>query len=137
MAAMAQLVVPNADVPDSGSLRGDLRALLRAFHDWLLDPVYGAVIPDLTSAAAHDAGLAEALWREVGQPRRDLAAAVLLRGVERDELSPGTDIEMALDVIAGPLYWRLAVRRVPVDDAYLDELGEWLLRALGAHDVGA
>ncbi|GAA4988410.1 TetR/AcrR family transcriptional regulator [Kineococcus glutinatus] len=135
MAALSQLVVPIADVPDSGSLREDVRASLRALHDWLVDPVYGAVVPDLTSAAAHDAGLAEALWREVGQPRRELASAVLARAVRRGELPGDLDVEMALDVIAGPLYWRLAVRRVPVDDSYLDDLSAWLLRALGASEV--
>ncbi|WP_380166776.1 TetR/AcrR family transcriptional regulator [Jannaschia sp. R86511] len=136
MAALSQLVVPTAEVPDSGSLREDLLASLRALHDWLVDPVHGAVVPDLTSAAAHDAGLAEALWREVGQPRRALASAMLARGIERGELPGDLDVEMALDVVAGPLYWRLSVRRVPVDDAYLEALCEWLLRALGALGEG-
>lgn len=132
MAALALLVVPTAEVPDTGSLREDLRACVRSLHEWLAHPVHGAVVPDLTSAAAHDAGLAQALWREVGQPRRDLAGAVLHRGVTRGEIAPGTDVDMALDVIAGPLYWRLAVRRVAVDDAYLHALVEWLLAAMGA-----
>ncbi len=135
MAALSQLVVPIADVPDLGSLREDLKASLRALNDWLAHPVYGAVLPDLTSAAAHDAGLTEALWREIGQPRRELASAMLARAMRRGELPGDLDIEMALDVIAGPLYWRLSVRQVSVDDAYLDDLGAWLLRALGACDV--
>lgn len=135
MAALSQLVVPIADVPDLGSLREDLKASLRALHDWLAHPVYGAVVPDLTSAAAHDAGLTEALWREVGQPRRELASVMLARAMRRGELPGDLDTEMALDVIAGPLYWRLSVRRVPVDDKYLDDLGGWLLRALGVCEV--
>lgn len=135
MSALSQLVVPTANVVDSGSLRDDLKAALHALHDWLVHPVYGPIIPDLTSAAAHDAGLAEALWREVGQPRRELASAVLVRGMERGELARDLDIEMALDVIAGPLYWRLSVRRVPVDEPYLENLNAWLLRSLGARRV--
>ena len=135
MSALSQLVVPTANVPDLGSLQDDLKAALHALHDWLVHPVYGPIIPDLTSAAAHDAGLTEALWREVGQPRRELASAVLVRGMERGELARDLDIEMALDVIAGPLYWRLSVRRVPVDEPYLENLNAWLLRSLGARRV--
>lgn len=135
MSALSQLVVPTANVPDLGSLQDDLKAALHALHDWLVHPVYGPIIPDLTSAAAHDAGLTEALWREVGQPRRELASAVLVRGMERGELARDLDIEMALDVIAGPLYWRLSVRRVPVDEPYFEDLSAWLLRALRARRV--
>lgn len=132
MAAMTHLVVPIAEIPDSGSVRGDLRACLRGLRDWINHPVHGAVLPDLTSAAAHDDGLARALWREVGQPRRDLASTILQRAIERGEIPADTDIDLALDVIAGPVYWRLAVRRADLDDAYLERLGEWLLRGLVA-----
>lgn len=32
------------------------------------------------------------------------------------------DIELAMDLLAGPVYWRSAVRAQPVDAAYLDSV---------------
>ena len=43
IAALAELSVPAAEVPDTGSLRGDLRSMLQAVHDWLADPRIAAI----------------------------------------------------------------------------------------------
>lgn len=45
------------------------------------------------------------------------------------------DVEMAMDVLGAPIYWRMVVRRAPVEPDYLDRLVEYVLRALGAQDV--
>jgi hypothetical protein len=42
--------------------------------------------------------------------------------VARGELPEGTDPDVAIDLILGPLYWRLAVARTPLGDDYLDKL---------------
>jgi hypothetical protein len=52
--------------------------------------------------------------------------------VARGELPEGTDPEMAVDLILGPLYWRLAVARTPVSEDYLERLIAALTAALRA-----
>jgi Tetracyclin repressor-like, C-terminal domain len=50
--------------------------------------------------------------------------------MERGELSADSDLEMCMDILAGPLYWRLAVVRTPTRDDYLDQLTDRILAAL-------
>ena len=55
-------------------------------------------------------------------PRRSRAAELIGRAVERGELDPSVDVETALDVLAGPLYWRLAVIQTPEGEEYIARL---------------
>jgi hypothetical protein len=44
------------------------------------------------------------------------------RAVQRGELEPSVDVETALDMPAGPLYWRLAVIQTSEGDQYVERL---------------
>jgi AcrR family transcriptional regulator len=132
MAVLAEFSVPLAEMPDTGSLRGDLVAALHAVHGWLTHPRFSLILPDLTVEAARNPALAEAVQAAIGDPRRALGADVLRRAVERGELPAGLNLDLALDLIAAPLYWRLHVRLVPIEPGYLDDLAEHLMSALAA-----
>lgn len=53
--------------------------------------------------------------------------AVFDRAVDRGEVARGTDFELALDLLAGPLYWRLGARQAPLDADYLDRLTDLIV----------
>lgn len=130
VAALSEFSVPLAEVPDTGSLRGDLLATVRAVHDWLTHPRFATILPDLTAEAARTPALAEAIAATIGEPRRALGAVTLRRAVERGELPADLDVEIALDLVAAPVYWRLSVRRAEVEPDYLERLVDHLMRAL-------
>jgi AcrR family transcriptional regulator len=123
MAVLADFSLELATAPDTGSLRGDLLGLLRALMDWLTHPRFSRILPDLAAEGVRNPDVAEAVRAAIG-------AAVLRRAVDRGELPAGTDLEMALDLIAAPLYWRLSVRRAPAEPGYLDHVADVVLRAL-------
>ena len=52
VAALSEFSVPLAEIPDTGSLRGDLLATVTAVHDWLSHPRFGTILPDLTATGA-------------------------------------------------------------------------------------
>jgi Tetracyclin repressor-like, C-terminal domain len=65
---------------------------------------------------SRDAELAR-LVREGFLARRRAALRVVLeRGIERGELRAGLDIDLALDVLAGPLFYRLLITGGPIDE---------------------
>ncbi|MBY8848442.1 TetR/AcrR family transcriptional regulator [Saccharothrix longispora] len=136
VAVLSEFSVPLAEVADTGSLHGDLAATLRAVRDWLTHPRFAAILPDLTAEAGRNPVLAGAVRTTIGEPRRALGAVTLHRAVERGELPADLDLELALDLVAAPLFWRLSVRRAEVEPDYLDRLAEHLLRALGARQPG-
>ncbi|RNG18228.1 TetR/AcrR family transcriptional regulator [Streptomyces botrytidirepellens] len=126
----SELSVAMVDLPDSGSLRGDVLAALRAVADWLTHPRFSRIIPDLIVEARRDEALAEALAVGIGAPRRARAVVLLDRAVERGELPPDTDRELALDLLAAPVYWRIAVRGMPPEPGYLERTADLVVHAL-------
>ena len=57
---------------------------------------------------------------------------MLRRAVERGELPPDVDVDLALDLLAGPLYLRPLVAGEPLDARYAERLADAFLRAVRA-----
>ncbi|HWC78366.1 MAG TPA: TetR/AcrR family transcriptional regulator [Pseudonocardiaceae bacterium] len=130
LAVLAEFSVPMADIPETGSLRGDIKASITAIIDWMTHPMFGRIMPDLIAESARNPELGQAIKRAIGEPRRMLARAKLERAVRRGELPPDTDLELAQDLLAAPVYWRMVVRQTPIEPDYLDRVTDALLRAL-------
>ena len=130
VALTSTVAVAAIDVPDTGSLRADIRQYLENACKALTHPLAGQIIPDLLAEAMRNPALAEALLHTVRTPRRAQAAILFQRAIERGELSAESDLEMCMDILGGPLYWRLAVVRTPTGDDYLDRLTEIVMAAL-------
>lgn len=130
VAMLSELSVALAQTPDTGSLRGDLRASLGVFRDWIVDPQMRTILPDLTAEAARNPTFSRAYQAAIAAPRRAHAAAPFHRAIAREELAPDLDIELALDLISAPLYWRLSIRQVDVDDAFIETLLDHVMLAL-------
>jgi AcrR family transcriptional regulator len=114
-AAVATLVSTIA-VPDTGSTRTDLLSLMRSAVALYSGSVDGAVMPSLVDAMSRDAELARTVRDGLLSERRAAIRAVLERGIERGDLRPDFDRELALDVLAGPLFYRLLITGGPIDE---------------------
>lgn len=130
---ITKVAVDAADTPDTGSLRGDLHAFLTAAADGLRHPLASKIIPDLLAEAAREPALAATLEAGIATTRRDRATALLHRAITRGELPADLDIPLALDFLAGPLYWRLTITGIPPEPTYLDNLTAMLLTAFRAN----
>jgi hypothetical protein len=60
--------------------------------------------------------------------RRAALGAVLERGVERGDLRGDMDLELALDVLGGPLFYRLLITGGPIDEQLAKGVVELILR---------
>lgn len=118
--------------PDTGSLAGDVRMLLEVAARALRHPMASQIIPDLLAEAARSPELAQALKAALHDSQEGVAAAVVARAVERGELPQDVDARLALDLLTGPLYWRLLVARDELPKGYLDALSCSVVAALGA-----
>ncbi|GGJ97631.1 TetR family transcriptional regulator [Pilimelia anulata] len=118
-------------LPDTGTLRDDLRVLLQALALGLRHPLASQIIPDLLAEAARTPQIAETLLDTLRTHQRDIAARIVGRAVERGELPAAASTELAVDLILGPLYWRAAIVRTPIAPAYLDSLADAVVVSLG------
>jgi AcrR family transcriptional regulator len=96
------------EAPDTGTVRGDLLALLDGVLAHLGSPA-GSVYCTLAGAAEHDAQLAE-MRRQFAAERGESTRTILRRGIERGELPADTDIELMLGRLVGPLFYMRMAR---------------------------
>lgn len=92
---------------DTGSLAGDLLALIGPWATRLASKPYGGVIAALISRAQSDPQFAEEYRTRFVEPRRDQARTIFARAIARGEIPPGTDVDAALDLLYGPFYHRI------------------------------
>ncbi|MGW5447341.1 TetR/AcrR family transcriptional regulator [Streptomyces asiaticus] len=136
IAVVSELSVALVEPPDTGTLRGDVLAGLRAVADWLTHPRFSRILPDLIAEAQRDEELSQALARCVGEPRRARMTDALDRAVDRGELPPDLDRELALDLLGGLVYWRVSARGAPLEPGYFERAADMALRALDARPRG-
>ncbi|MFD3762319.1 TetR/AcrR family transcriptional regulator [Streptomyces sp. NPDC058622] len=124
--------VDGLPVPSTGSLYGDVRALLEVMTHVLRHPVASAVIPDLLVEAARNPEIADAVRGALLDGQRRMAEGIVSEAVARGELPEGTCPDRALDLAIGPLYWRQVVVRDAVPEDYLDDLARSVVAGLRA-----
>jgi AcrR family transcriptional regulator len=127
-AAIAALVSEEIVVPDTGSTRGDLLFLMREAVELYRGSVAGRLMPNLLSAIAQKPELARAVRDGFLAGRRLALAQVLRRGVARGDLRADLDLELALDVLGGPLFYRLLVTGGPIDEQLAEGAADLILR---------
>ena len=134
IAASRSFTVDGGDAPDTGTTRGDLRALV----DWLVAMLtttpLGRALPMMVADRARVPELAEA-HRALIAEKRARHRGVLQRGVDRGDLRADADLELVIDSYVGPIFYRFLISDAPLDDAFADELVEHVLRAFGCQEM--
>ena len=92
------------------------------------DPLHAGVMRSLAGTLREQSELAHAIQQKNLTGRREALRAVLDRGVERGDLRADLDVELALDVLAGPLFYRLFITGGPLDEQLVDGIADLILR---------
>ncbi|WP_306211224.1 TetR/AcrR family transcriptional regulator [Actinoplanes sp. RD1] len=129
VSGVAERSVP---MPDTGSFASDLQLLMFIVSKALQHRIASQIIPDLMAEAARNPKISETLQRALRTHQVTLGEKIVGQAIERGELPAGTDPEIAVDLMIGPLYWRLAVSRTPFDDDYLEKMAAYVTAALKA-----
>ncbi len=112
--ALSERSVQHVPVPDTGTFAGDLAALARAVASNIGSEIGGAMARTLVSASTTSsevAATASEFWAE----RLALTGAIVDRAIERGEVPRGTDPDLVIQTLIGPLYVRLLLTGEPVD----------------------
>jgi AcrR family transcriptional regulator len=128
--AHAEQAAARNPIPDTGDLRGDLRAIAASFTQNLGDTAIGRVCVQLIGEAQVDEAFAAA-YREVFVTQRRAAVRELLeRARGRGEVRDGVDIELALDLFFGPIWYRRLVRHAPLTRPFAHAVADALADAV-------
>ncbi|MHA5053907.1 TetR/AcrR family transcriptional regulator [Streptomyces sp. SD15] len=122
---------------DTGTLEGDLRALLRDKAASMTGKE-GGVLRSLIAEGGHNAALADALTKAFVLPVRLRMEEIVQRAVDRGEIAPVEHVDLLGDLVIGPMMSRFFLTPLPPDEVdagsaaeTADRLLPFLLRAIG------
>lgn len=87
-----------------------------ALNAILADPAVGALLRNVIAAAAGDPAIQAALLTQWIEPRRGAVVDSLTDAVATGELSGDTDIEVVVDALVSPPYYRLVFGMPPLSE---------------------
>jgi AcrR family transcriptional regulator len=120
------------DIPDTGTLRGDVRALVATNAALLRRPMTQRILADLMAETRREPQLEAALRSHVRDSRRAKGRDLIQRAIDRGELRAEVDLDLALDLLIAPLYWRIVASRRGAPPEYLDAVTTVILAGLDA-----
>jgi AcrR family transcriptional regulator len=95
--------------PDTGSLEGDWLALADTVLSAARTTNSAVFLPRLLAESAGDPELHRIFYENLVEPRRSATREVLERAIARGELREDLDLELAMDVLVGPIIYRLLI----------------------------
>ena len=120
------------ELPDTGSLLGDMREMMRRTVTVLTTPAARAALPGLVGETAADPTLHAALLERFGHVLARGLTDWLDAAVARGEVRPEVTAADVVDAIAGITFLALITHGDTLDDAWVDRTAELIARGVSA-----
>lgn len=129
MDAFVEHVLPITPFPEDLSayeaISMQMSSLINAFSG-----DYGSIVAQLIAAGQSEPNVLASYRERFLDERRTAAKAIIEKGIECGEFDPKLDLELAVDILYGPIYFRLFVAHLPLDTHFARELPRRALMAL-------
>jgi AcrR family transcriptional regulator len=103
-------------LPDTGTLQGDIDALIQNAAQITLSPLGRQTVAMIISSASSNAQFAQIYWIKYLQPRRKTFAIVLERAKTRNEIPVDLDSDLVFDTMSGIMLYALIFQ--PTSEAW-------------------
>ena len=103
-------------IPDTGSLWGDMDALIQNAAQISLNPLGRQSVAMIISSASSNSEFALIYWTKYLQPRREAFAVVLERAKARQEVKPDLDPGLVFDTMSGIMLYAMIFQ--PTSEAW-------------------
>jgi AcrR family transcriptional regulator len=127
--ACSRMTDGQEEPPDTGSLEGDLKAILTNIAGLLGTARWPSILPSIVDAAEHDpefAGLHSRIQRGHAAPLR----AALDRAAQSGEIPSATDRNAITAALLGPLFYRRWFSREQIGTAFVEMIIQNALASL-------
>jgi AcrR family transcriptional regulator len=106
------------EVPDTGSLEGDVTAILTNIGHLLGTARWSSVLPSIVDVAERDPEFAD-IHRRIQQGHAAPLRTVIDRAAERGEIPAAADRSAMIAGLMGPLFYRRWFSREPIDEQFI------------------
>jgi AcrR family transcriptional regulator len=129
--ALLEVSAEQVAVPDTGTLRADLRHLARAIRDAISTPLARALASALTASGTGDAAAEVGeVGRRFWQARFAATGAIVEHAVDRGELPKRTSPRFVVEALGGPIWFRVFAVGEPADDRFLHRVVDMVIAGL-------
>ena len=129
-ALVQDLAAPHLTIDDVGDTRAEMLAAVMNPMKAITETNFGPVIKALISQIAGNPKLGDPFRETVVQTRRDEIGKMVARGIERGDLRPDLDADVATELLVGPIYFRLVFGGV-LDDEFAAKIVDNVYRGYG------
>ncbi len=131
--AFREAIAPELPLRNAGTLRDDLTSQLVNFSR-VLSGRGGRMLRSFVVAGMSDPDVAAAFRSTWSAPRRTEAKQMLRQKQVCGQLREDADLDLVLDLLYGPLYYRFLVKNEPPSQKYAEAVAELLIQALEQFD---
>lgn len=132
MEAYAGFFTEKNPMPQSGDFEGDLREFFRRAVRTSGKPEVTRVLAELLAEAQRDEQIRRDMRERFIEVRRKPWRALMARGMAEGKVRGDLDVELALDLLFGPVWYRILFRSGKLDEAFADAVSRHVLAALRA-----
>jgi len=127
---MAQNAVPMPSGPDAlEAVRTEMRGIAHA-----ADHLMGHLLTSLVGEAQRDPEIRTALLSGLFHPRSQATAKMVRRAQEAGLLRKDIPALSAVDLLVGPLFYRMLIRHQPLTDTFVSQVFRTVTQGLGNKD---
>lgn len=116
------------EIPDTGSLEGDLKAILTNIVHQLQTSNWSSVLPSIIDIAEREPEFAD-IHSRIQHGHAAPLREVLQRAISKDELSASADLSTITAALLGPLFYRRWFSREPIDDQFVETIIDLAIHA--------
>jgi AcrR family transcriptional regulator len=128
VAAISEMI-EEIDVPDLGSLRSDLRAVVDSFRSIVRQDAFRRLFATMLSRAVSDPEFAK-IYDQAQESRHVPLRIAIQRGMARGEVDPEIDVETAMYFVQGPFVAKRLIEIGDLTDREVDAFLDLIVRAL-------
>jgi AcrR family transcriptional regulator len=107
------------------AIKVQMASLVQAFSG-----EYGRIVSQIIAEGQSDPDALANYRERFIYPRRAAVKAIIEQGIKSGEFNPNFDPEVAIDILYGPIYFRLLIGHLPLDWEFANQLPMWALKAL-------
>ncbi|MFT4143459.1 MAG: TetR/AcrR family transcriptional regulator [Mobilitalea sp.] len=110
-------------IPDTGSAKEDLFIQVNNLAAFFTGSK-GKIVTELIAEGQFDTNIASEYQKRYFQPRRLITRQILERGIQRNQVKKDIDVELVIDIIYAPIFYRLMITGDKIDKEYIDKMLE-------------
>lgn len=124
--AQIEAVLPFPDTETvAESLVLQVRQVVKAFQGDI-----GQIVAGIIAEGQDDPEALASFRDRFLNPRREVAREVIQQGIDSGEFDAALDPELAMDILYGPIYYRLLIQHLPLDESFAVNLSDQAILSL-------